>query len=63
MAPLSEWAHMKMSERSKRGSPMPGIAISIWPSRKSDFFIGSTASIHWVKGNAILGIRKAHFLT
>ena len=41
MAPFSECAQRKINDLSKRGSPMPGIAISIWPSRKGDCFMGS----------------------
>src|SRR3546814_15694674 len=33
IAPCAEWAHRKITVRSKRGSPMVGIATRSWPSR------------------------------
>ena len=39
MAPLAECAQRKITDLSKRGSPMPGMAISIWPSRKGEGFM------------------------
>ena len=34
MAWWLSWAQIRISARSKRGSEMPGIAISSWPPRK-----------------------------
>ena len=34
MAPLDEWAQMKITVCAKRSSAMPGMAISSLPSRK-----------------------------
>ena len=35
IAPFSSWMHIAMTARSKRGSPIPGIARSSLPERKS----------------------------